>query len=267
MIKLTGGLGAQFALTTPESGRWQAVVDDSWRGWTGPHGGALAGLLIEVAQQASARDYPVRAADVRFLGRPATGAFTLRATEHTVGRSTTIVDVISEQDGAPVAAATITLGATSATAIPAHSARPAPVVARPQDCALFQLPPEIVPVGTHFVIRPAAGPLPLSGADEAMMCAWIALDPALPLDAPSLAVLADALPPGLFPLLTAPVAVPTVTLSLQLHADLTHLGDTPVLVRAANVSSGDGWSVDDTDIWDGAGVLLATARQTRRVLG
>lgn len=266
-MKLTGGLGAQFALTAMESGRWHAVVDDSWRGWTGPHGGALAGLLIEVAQQASARDYPVRAADVRFLGRPATGTFALRATEHTVGRSTTILDVIAEQNGAPVAAATVTLGATSATAIPAHSARPAPVVAAPQDCALFQLPPEIVPVGTHFVIRPAAGPLPLSGADEAMMCAWITLDPALTLDAPSLAVLADALPPGLFPLLTAPVAVPTVTLSLQLHADLPRPGDTPVLVRAANVSSGDGWSVDDTDIWDGQGVLLATARQTRRVLG
>ena len=52
-MKLTGGLGAQFALTATESGRWHAVVDDSWRGWTGPHGGALAGLLIEVAQQAS----------------------------------------------------------------------------------------------------------------------------------------------------------------------------------------------------------------------
>ncbi|MFD4440157.1 acyl-CoA thioesterase [Nocardia sp. NPDC058519] len=267
MMKLTGRLGAQFALTTGESGQWNAVVDDSWRGWTGPHGGALAGLLIEVAQRASSRDFPVRAADVRFLGRPATGAFTLRATEHTVGRSTTILDVMAEQDGAPVAAATVTLGAPGATAIPAHSARPAPHVAAPQDCALFQLPPEIVPVGAHFVIRPAAGPLPLSGADEAMMCAWIALDPALPVDAPSLAVLADALPPGLFPLLTAPVAVPTVTLSLQLHADLVDLGDAPVLVRAANVSSGGGWSVDDTDIWDGAGVLLATARQTRRVLG
>ncbi|MFC9659252.1 thioesterase family protein [Nocardia sp. NPDC127606] len=267
MMKLTGRFGARFALAATDSGRWQAVVDDSWRGWTGPHGGTLAGLLIDVAQRASSREHPVRAADVRFLGRPATGAFTLHATEHTVGRSTTMLDVVAEQDGAPVAAATVTLGAPGATAIPAHSARPAPVVAAAPDCALFRLPPEIVPVGAHFVIRPAAGPLPLSGADEAMMCAWIALDPALPLDAPSLAILADALPPGLFPLLTAPVAVPTVTLSLQLHADLTHLGDTPLLVRAANVSSGDGWSVDDTDIWDGDGVLLATARQTRRVLG
>ncbi|MFE7722874.1 thioesterase family protein [Nocardia rhizosphaerihabitans] len=267
MIKRTGRLGAEFALTATGSGRWHADVDDSWRGWTGPHGGTLAGLLIETAQRASARDYPVRAADVRFLGRPATGSFTLSATEHTVGRSTTILDVLAEQDGTPVATATVTLGATAATGIGTHSARPAPAVAPPQDCALFQLPPEIVPVGAHFVIRPAAGPLPLSGADEALMCAWIALDPALTIDAPSLAVLADALPPGLFPLLTAPVAVPTVTLSLQLHTDLAGLGAAPVLVRTANVSTGHGWSVDDTDIWDRDGVLLATARQTRRVLG
>ncbi|MFC4126604.1 acyl-CoA thioesterase [Nocardia rhizosphaerae] len=267
MMKLTSSLGAEFALTATEAGHWHAVVDDSWRGWTGPHGGALAGLLIETARQARTRDQPVRAADIRFLGRPATGAFTLHATEHIVGRGTTVLDVVAHQHGAPVAAASVTLGAPGETAIAAHSARPAPVVAAPQDCALFQLPPQIVPVGAHFVIRPAAGPLPLSGADEAMMCAWIALDPALPLEPPSLAVLADALPPGLFPLLTAPVAVPTVALSLHFHADSTRLDGLPVLVRAAAVSVGEGWAVDDTEIWDSDGVLLVTARQTRRVLG
>lgn len=52
-----------------------------------------------------------------------------------------------------------------------------------------------------------------------------------------------------------------------MHGDLAGLDAAPVLVRAANVSTCDGWSVDDTDIWDRYGVLLATARQTRRVLG
>lgn len=265
-MKLTGRLGAEFALTADGSGRWRAEIDDSWRGWTGPHGGALAGVLIETAQRASTRDHPVRAADIRFLGRPASGGFALRVTELPIGRSTTMLEVVAEQADTAVAAATVTLGAATPTATPAHAARPAPAVPAPEDCAEFRLPPEIVPVGAHFVIRPAAGPLPLSGADEAMMCAWIALDPALAVDAPSLAVLADALPPGLFPLLEAPVAVPTVTLSLHLHADATGV-DAPVLVRAATVTSGAGWSVDDIDIWDRRGVLLATARQSRRVLG
>ncbi|MEV6341576.1 hypothetical protein AB0M12_43515 [Nocardia vinacea] len=40
-----------------------------------------------------------------------------------------------------------------------------------------------------------------------------------------------------------------------------------VLVRATNVSTGGGWSVDDIDIWDRGGALIASARQTRRVLG
>ncbi|TLF67248.1 thioesterase family protein [Nocardia asteroides NBRC 15531] len=266
MMKLTGGLDARFALAATDSG-WHAVVDDTWRGWSGPHGGTLGGLMIEVARRSCAHDHPVRAADIRFLGRPATGAFTLRATEKPVGRTTTVLDVVAEQDGAPVAAATVVLGAAGTSAIAAHTARPAPPVPAPEDCPLFQLPPEIVPVGAHFAIRPAAGPLPLSGADEAMMCAWITLEPALPVDAPSLAILADALPPGLFPLLTAPVAVPTVTLSLHLHAAVADLGAGPVLVRAVNVSTDAGWSVDDIDLWDRDGVLLASARQTRRVLG
>ncbi|MFF0546393.1 acyl-CoA thioesterase [Nocardia thailandica] len=265
MMKLTGRLGDGFALAPDGPGRWRAGIDDSWRGWTGPHGGALAGVLIETAQRASTRDHPVRSADIRFLGRPATGEFLLRATELPIGRSTTALEVVAEQRGTPVAAATVTLGAATPTATPAHTARPAPVVPPAADCAEFRLPPEIVPVGAHFVIRPAAGPLPLSGADEAMMCAWIGLDPDLPVDAPTLAVLADALPPGIFPLLRAPVPVPTVTLSLQLYAAAPV--DAPVLVRAATLASGAGWSVDDTDIWDRDGALLATARQTRRVLG
>ncbi|RBO94148.1 thioesterase family protein [Nocardia puris] len=263
MMKLTGRLGDEFGLSPTDSGHWSAVVDASWRGWTGPHGGALAGLLLDVAQRADER--PVRNADVRFLGKPSLGALTLHATAHRVGRSTAVVDVLATQDDAPVVAATVTLGAHGTTAIAEHSSRPAPVVPAPPDCPVFALPREIVPAGAHFVIRPAAGPLPLTGADEAMMCAWIATDPELAIDASSLALLADALPPGLFPLLTAPVAIPTVTLSMQLHAATT--APAPVLVRTQNVSTADGWSVDDTDIWDRHGTLLATARQTRRVLG
>ncbi|WP_435874640.1 hypothetical protein [Nocardia vinacea] len=86
----------------------------------------------------------------------------------------------------------------------------------PYDCVQFRLPPEIVPVGAHFEIHPAAGPLPLTGADELWMCALISLVPELPIDAATLAVLADALPPGFVPTLTMPVAVPTVAFSMHL---------------------------------------------------
>ncbi|WP_330234470.1 hypothetical protein [Nocardia sp. NBC_00508] len=68
-----------------------------------------------------------------------------------------------------------------------------------------------------------------------------------------------------FPTLGAPVAVPTVAQSMYLHGDPA--GRRPVLVRATNASTGGGWSVDDIAIRNRGGQLLASARQTRRVLG
>ncbi|WP_063018299.1 acyl-CoA thioesterase [Nocardia niwae] len=266
MKQLTGRtIADEFALTETGAGGWQARVDRSWRGWTGPHGGVIAALLIEAARAAAAEPLPVRAVDLRFLGRPTDGLLTFRATEHAVGRSTVVLDVNAQQDGNPVAGASVTFGRTVASDVADHPGVPAPHVPGPESCARFVLPPEIVPASAHFTIRPAAGPLPLTGADEPMMCAWIGLVPELPADAAALAILSDALPPAVFPTLRAPVAIPTVALSMHLHNAPT--GDLPVLVRTANASTGDGWSVDDTSIWDRNGRLLASARQTRRVLG
>lgn len=256
-----------FALSEIDHRVWEAWVDESWRGWTGPHGGVIAALLIEVARCAGGRELPVRAVDQRFLGRPTAGQFTFRATAHPVGRSAVVVDVEAFQAAGALASASITFGRTIATGVADLAGAPAPDVPAPEHCSAFAMPPELLPVAAHFEIRPATGPLPLSGADDAMMCAWIALRPAMPTDAATLAILADALPPAFFPTLTAPVAVPTVALSMHLHTDLRTPAPQPVLVCTANASTGGGWSVDDIDIWDGGGRMLASARQTRRVLG
>ncbi|MET7770658.1 thioesterase family protein [Nocardia sp. NPDC005366] len=267
MMQLTTSLAAAFELTEVGDQVWQARVDETWRGWTGPHGGVIAALTIEVARRASEFDLPVRTLDLRFLRRPRDGFLSLRAVDRPIGRSTRVVEVIAEQEGEAIASASITLGRAGRTEIQERTGRAMPEAPEPEACAIFRLPPEIVPVGAHFEIRPAAGPLPLTGADEASMTAWIALTPAMATDAAALAILADALPPAVFPALTLPLAVPTVALSMHLHTDLADTASPRVLVRTANLSTGGGWSVDDTDIWDDRGHLLATARQSRRVLG
>jgi acyl-coenzyme A thioesterase PaaI-like protein len=124
----TRTLAEEFALTDTGASRWQARVDRSWRGWTGPHGGVIAALLIEVARAAAAEPLPVRAVDLRFLGRPTEDVLTFRATEHTVGRSTVVLDVHAEQDGNPVAVASVTLGRTVESGIAKYTGAPAPRV-------------------------------------------------------------------------------------------------------------------------------------------
>ncbi|MFI7000682.1 acyl-CoA thioesterase [Nocardia sp. NPDC050175] len=268
MMQLTGrSVGDTFAITETDYQVWQAHVDVSWRGWTGPHGGVIAALLVEVARRAGGNELPVRAVDQRFLGRPSEGVFTFRATVHSVGRSTVVIDVQAFQGAGVLAAASVTFGRTIATGVAEYTGIPAPEVPAPEHCRQFALPPEIVPAAAHFEIRPAAGPLPLTGAAESMMCAWISIVPGMSLDAATLAILADALPPAFFPTLTAPVAVPTVALSMHLHTDQLDTTPQPVLVRTTNASTDGGWSVDDIDLWDRDGRILASARQTRRVLG
>ena len=83
----------------------------------------------------------------------------------------------------------------------------------------------------------------------------------------ALALLADCLPPAVFPTLTAPVAVPTVAFSMHVAAPPDDPGPVPVLVHTRNTSTSGGWSVDDTTLRDERGRLLASARQSRRVLG
>lgn len=273
MMQLTtSGVAGVFDLTATGDGGHTAVIDASWRGWSGPHGGVVAALLVEVAVRAAAEPLPVRALDLRFLGRPGTGVLEFAAAVTEVGRNTAVVDVRAEQGGVAVAAAAVTLGRTVPSEVPAYAGAPAPAVPGPEECAEFRLPTEIVPAGAHFEIRPATEVLPLTGAAERELCAWVGLrlgTPApgdgTPIDAAALALLADALPPAVFATLRAPVAAPTVAFSLYLHTDTA--APQPVLVRTVNASTGAGWSVDDTELRGRDGTLLATARQTRRVLG
>ncbi|WP_459959119.1 hypothetical protein [Nocardia sp. IFM 10818] len=54
MMQLTGrSVRTLFALDAAGPRTWEATVDTSWRGWSGPHGGVIAALLIEVARAAA----------------------------------------------------------------------------------------------------------------------------------------------------------------------------------------------------------------------
>ena len=259
-------LAEEFSARLLDNGHWVADVDRSWWGWSGPHGGVIAALAVHVAAE-TAPEADVRAVDLRFSGRPGDAELRLTSTVTSAGRSTRMVDVAIAQQGVVFASASVTMGHLRPPAATDIADVSSDVVPSPENCAPFSIPPEIVPMGHHLDLRPTDGPLPLTGAAEPWMRAWISTVRPMTVDAAYLALLADCLPPAVFPTLTAPVAVPTVAFSMHLAAPPDHPGPAPVLVCTRNTSTSGGWSVDDTTLRDERGRLLASARQSRRVLG
>lgn len=80
-----------------------------------------------------------------------------------------------------------------------------------------------------------------------------------------LAVLADALPPSSFAVLAAPVLLPTVEFTLHLAGPLPATGEWVRLNQRTAWASAE-VVVDDAVVHDEQGELVASVRQTRRVV-
>lgn len=252
------------ALAWQAADRATALLERSWWSWAGPHGGLLASLAVAVAEH-NGDGQQVRELSAQFLAPAAEGLVEVETRSLRQGASSSVVGVTLGTGSALALAATVLTGRSRPGR--ALAAVPAPAVSGPDDCPSVELPVDLVPFLQHLDFRPANDTALLGGAAHAEFVGWLRLRDGSASDAQVLTVLVDALPPALYAVLTSPVPVPTVALSVQ-YADPT---STPVsgwvLGRITTRSAGGGWCVDDSDLWSPDGQLLASARQTRRVLG
>jgi hypothetical protein len=199
------------------------------------------------------------------IGRRA--AFCFAAITRREGRVVRLVDVTVTQAGAEVMTAIVTLAAEPPAEAAQWFAAPAPASLPPDRCPSFEFDRRFLPVGAHLDIRPCGGSFPLTAAAHPWMLAWVAVVPQVPVT-PGPAVLMCDLAPGVYPLLTAPVAGPTVEMTVHLCAELGSApGTGPALASQRNSATSRNWSVDDTSLWDSGGRLVAQARQVRRIVG
>lgn len=243
-------------------------LDRSWWSWAGPHGGLLAALALRSAGRLAGAGRSPRALSAQLLRT--TDDRPLRASAGLVregGSSSTVSSALRDADGELVVTAVLTSGRARWSGEP-YAAVPMPRVAAPEDCERLVLPAEFVPYSARLEFRPATTALPLAAGPLAELVAWVRFHDDEPLDAAALTVLADSLPPALYALTATPVPVPTVELTAS-YAD--GLDASPsrgwVLIRIATRTAGDGWAVDDSEVWAPDGRLLVQSRQTRRVLG
>ena len=115
----------------------------------------------------------------------------------------------------------------------------------------------------HYLRRPDN-----SGAPEAVTGGWLRFADPQPLDAPALAMYADAWLPAPLPLLNGPALAPTVdpTLHFRAPAAAAEIADEPVLAVFRSSTSAGGLFEEDGELWSRDGVLLAQSRQLALLL-
>lgn len=233
-----------------------------WHSFTGPQGGLLAAAALAAVPLAP--DDMLRSVTTRFLTSHRLPAAEIRVDAVRAGRSSSLHEVHLRDAGSdrPATTALVTCGRRDRPG-PQHLDRAAPAAGRPADHPLLEPPVEVVPFFQHLELRLVSG-TPFAAGADAELLAWVRFRSPLALDAAALAVLADCSPPSLYCTLTAMVPIPSVELSVVLTGALPP--GQWVLMRTATRWAGGGWCVDDTELWDSGGALLALGRQTRLVL-
>lgn len=225
----------------------------------GVQGGLVAGLLLPT-------DAPdgVRAATVHFLRRVEAGVPAERAVQEDRGGSTRSLRAELSQSDRLVAVAQVLAVPVTAGAPPLHVTVGAEAVGSPADGKPFDGLAPFVPFAQHLEIRALGDDMPLAGGPHPRLQAWVRLRPAVSLPPlVQLAVLADALPPASFAVLSAPVLLPTVELTLHLAGPLPATGAWVRIQQETAWAAAD-VVVDDAVLHDEDGHLVARVRQTRR---
>ncbi len=265
------GFDSDTGLEPAGDGVWSAQLVDHWEVVRGPLGGYVAAvvlraLVLAVADPARAP----RSMTVHFLRPPAPGPALVHARVERAGRQLSTASARLEQGGRLCALA---LGAFAPPYPgPEYDDRPMPQAAPPD-------PERPAPRGTgsftpprfaeNMTIQPRFGAEPFSGARDALVGGWLGLREPRPLDALSVALLADAWFPAPFPRLDGPAAAPTIDLTVHFRTgDAAALaGHDLVLARFTSAVSREGYFEEDGELWTPDGTLIAQSRQLALLLG
>ena len=260
------------AVTSMGDGRYEATMDTGWWIVNGPNGGYVAAvvaraIVAEVAVGAETEPpKTLHSLTLHYLRPPAEGPVHLDVTIERRGRSVaTATARMYQADRLVVVAIAAVAGARSthefneivAPHVPDPDDLPAPV--RPEGAPT-------IPLNARYDMRPCLGSAtsewgPEAAPMPAVTGGWIRFADPTPVDAVALAALTDAWFPPVFHRMPAqPMAVPTVDLTIhvrQLPADPFDW----VLVRFASPLAVGGYLIEDGELWDRHGNLLAVSRQ------
>jgi len=249
-------------------GRFAATISRDWWIVEGPNGGYLAALALRGLQAAVADAVRTpRSLTIHYTTRPAEGAAVFETTVERTGRSMTTVSGRLVQGERTIAVA---LGAFSSDRLGyEYGEARMPEVAPPEQCPGSETAVEFLPpMMQRLDMRWALGNRPFSGAPagDALVGAWLRLNPSRVADAATVAMFTDVLPPALFATTNDPTVIgslPTVDLTVHFRNPVpadARPDDWYLGVTRSRQATG-GFVDEDAEIWTSDGLLLAHSRQ------
>ncbi|WP_433227428.1 thioesterase family protein [Actinomadura formosensis] len=257
------GFGEATAVERVGDGRYEAVLDGDFGFAEALNGGYLMALLGRAAVDASPHAHPVSTAtNFHRVAKPGPAQVIVQPRKE--GRTAASAFVTLVQDDRPVVDALITTGTLDAGAEPGY-AGPAPAPVPPlAECTEFQPPTGSRGFADQIDMRfdrATMGWLDGQPSGSPEIRAWFRHRDGYEVDAFSLALAVDALPP---------VALNLGALGWAPTVELTwHMRAVPapgwLAVHGTGRLLADGWFDEEVEVWDRAGRLVAQSRQIARV--
>lgn len=251
------------AVTPLGPGAWAAQISSDWNAPLGANGGYMAAMVLRALEaEVADPERPARSITLHYLRPPQPGGVVIEATVERVGRNLSTLRARVVQDGRACILA-LAAFAGDFTEVQRFTA-PMPDVAPPEAIEPWVVRPDQPSIAHRIEFRGAIGPLPFTEADVALSGGWMRMHQPQPLDAPALALYADAWLPAAFTRLDALAAAPTIDLTIHFRdpaAALAVASGSGVLgVFRSDYASG-GFVEEDGELWSPDGVLLAHCRQ------
>lgn len=256
------------ALTPLGDGTFEVRIDPGWWIVAGPNGGFIAALLVRAAEAAVAEPGKrLHSISVHYLRPPAEGPAVIDTVVERRGRSVATVTARLMQDGVLQALAVAAVAAPREAL--EFSETQAPDAPTPESFGELRRPgPPPIPIVERYDMIPFLGsarpdfdPASLPPPSPAVSGGWIRFAEPTTIDAAALAAITDAwFPPVFHRLPGEQMAVPTVDLTVHVRRLPADPNDW-VLARFASPVAAGGYLVEDGELWDRHGNLLATSRQ------
>ena len=253
-----------LAAARPIDGGFAAAIPEDWMQGRTSYGGLSAAMALHAAQQLADDLPPLRSAQISFVG-PLAGEVEVRAKFLRRGRNASWVsaEVVSAA-GVGLVATFVFMGPVASSTLHLNAITPPIGLIRPEDAAAF--PEGRGPTFAAHFDRGFA--LPRSADKVPELNWWVRVKDADGLDPMvALLLLADALPPGVMPLMEAWSPVSSMTWLVNLLTPLPQSRDGWFLLRAAGNYAEQGCSSQDMAIWDADGAAVAVGMQAIAIFG